>query len=480
MKNSSLTINELKKTGAVYDKFIDDWNFYGKAFKAGKTFIEEVLFKHPRETEGNYTNRLAEAINFPYSTNIVSIYNYFLTEKKAIREISSTIADRADWQGFKANCDLYGTNFDVFLNDAQKLSGAYGVTGILIDMPPGIFPVDENIYAYLSVFTPNNILDWTFERDFETRKPILTYLKLRESSRVYLVWYRDKWERYQLDKDLSSIEKYSYGENRLGEVPFVFLPNIKDHEYFYLGISDIVDASLVNASIIRVLSMGNEIMKLAGFPMLRFPFQNENNYLEDANESEEIVVGEDSVLQFDPDAKNGKPDWLESPIEGSIESILKWIDRLTEEMYRAVNLAGLHQNRDKAQTKSATYLRYQFQQTNAVLSKKADTLVEAEKQIYCFWGKWHGIDNILGEMSISRIKEFSIDALQIELENMIVSMSAVMSDHFKNKMQRRIAKYTFPDLTDTDLTIIENEVKESLENGQVFEGVKTDVVLASD
>jgi len=462
MDEDTLTIKQLQETGAVYDKFIADWLFYGKAFKAGKTFIEEVVFQHPSETDANYAIRLKEAFNFPYCQNIVSIYNYFLTEKKAIREIPNDVAERLDWQKFQENCDLYGTNLDSFLNDTQKLAGTYGVAGVLIDMPPGEFDENSDVYAYLSSFTPNNILDWTFERDFETRKPVLTYLKLRESNRVYLIWTPEKWERYQLDAQLGSIEKYTWGENRLREVPFVFLPNIRDHEYFYLGSSDIVDASLVNGALTRVLSMGNEVMKLAGFPMLLYPYQDENVHLEDSSDTEEIVVGESSVLQFDPDVKNGKPAWLESPVGSSIEAILKWMDRLTEEMYRSVNLGGLHQNRDKAQTKSAVYLRYQFQQTNSVLSKKADALVESEKQIYYLWGKWQGIDNILENMSITRIKEFSIDALQVELENMIKSMESVMSDHFKTKMQKRIAKYTFPDLTNADLNIMKDEIEAKL------------------
>ena len=482
MTTEQLTPEQLKKTGALYDLFISDWLFYGKAFKAGKTFIEEVVFQHPSESNTNYARRLSEAFNFPYCQNIVSIYNYFLTEKKAIREIDAEIEDREDWQAFQKNCDFYGTNFDFFINNTQKLSGIYGTAGVLIDMQSGNFSENDNEYAYLSAFTPNNILDWTFERDFKTRRPVLTYLKLREDDNSYLIWTPERWERYRLgikkkteydiakersegtystEPDHEVVIARDVGINRLREVPFVFLPNIRSSEYFYLGDSDITDASLVNGAIVRVLSMGNEVMKMAGFPMLLYPFQSENQYIED-NSSDEVIVAEDSVLQFDPDAKNGKPAWLESPVEASIDSILKWIDRLAEEMYRAANLAGLHQNRDKAQTKSGTYLRYQFQQTNSVLSKKADALVEAEQRIYYFWGKWQGIENIEDKISVARVKHFSIDAMQVELQNMIDSMAAVLSDTYKKKIQTRIAKQTYPDLTETDISNIQSEIETEL------------------
>lgn len=463
MKTERLTVAKLKETGKVYDRFISEWEFFGKAFRAGKKFIEEVLTPHERESKENYTTRVKEAFNFPYCNNIVSIYNYFLTEKKVMREVQPELEEQPEWQDFQKNCDLYGTNMDEFIGEAQKLSGAYGTAGILVDMPPGKHEKGSGVYAYLSSYTPNNILKWTFERDFKTRRPRLTYLKLRESDQVYLVWTPEYWQRYQLDDDLNRIEAFECGDNRLGEIPFVFLPNIKDSRYFYLGVSDIADAAYVNAAIVRALSMGNEIMKLAGFPMLLYPLESENAFLEENNsDSDEVVVGEDAVLPFDPDAKHPHPKWLESPVEPSINALLAWLDRLTEEMYRACNLAGLHQNRDKAQTKSTTYLRYQFQQTNAVLSKKAEAMMEAELMIYYFWGKWQGIDNILELVTVSRIKEFSIDAMQVELENMIKSMEAVLSKHFKNKMQRRIAKHAFPDLTQDDLNKMKDEIKEEL------------------
>lgn len=461
-----MTVEELKELGTIHKKFLENWLFFGKAYKAGKTFIDEVLVKHERESTENFTARIKEAFNFPYCQNIVSIYNFFLTEKNAIREVSKEILEREDWAEFQKNCDLYGTNFDSFLNNSQKLAGAYGVSGILIDMPPGDRKDGDGSYAYLSAYSPLNILDWTYERDFKTRRPRLTYLKLRESARIYLVWTPTHWQRYEIADDGTGekVINWQTGVNALGEIPFVFLPNVKNDEYHYLGNSDIEDASLVNAAVTRTLSMGNEVMKLAGFPMLLYPYGDEQRVTaeEESGSTEEIRVGADAVMQFDPDAKDGKPSWLESPVEPTINAILTWIDRLTEEMYRSVNLAGLHQNRDKAQTKSEVYLRYQFQQTNSVLSKKAESLIEAEIGIYRFWAMWQGIENIEDEISVSRIKTFSIDALQIELTNMIESMGAVMSDHFKTKMMKRIAKHTFPDLTESDLKTMEDEITAAL------------------
>jgi len=460
-----MRIAELKKTGIIHDMFVSDWLFYGKAFKAGRPFIRETLFKHGSETDANYKIRFKEAINFPYCKNIVNIYNYFLTEKPAIREIHKSISKRPDWVNFGKNCDFYGSDFDSFLNESQKLSGAYGAVGILVDHPPGEFAKDDELARpYLSLYTPNNILDWTYERDFISGRPKLTYLKLKEGERTYLIWTSEKWHKIRLSKNLATIEEENEGENRLGEIPFVFLPNVKDTSYPYLGVSDIEDASYVNGAIIRTLSMGSEVMKMAGFPMLLLPYQSDNQFLEDDETEDEVIISEDTVLQFDPDARNGKPAWLETPIEASIDSIIKYLDHLCSEMYMSCNLSGLRKEKEKSQTKSATYLRFEFNQTNAVLAKKAESMVEAERRIYYFFAKWRNIDaeEMEERVTVHRVEEFSIDALETELENMIKSTENVMSDLFKTKMQKRIAKRTYPDLNATEMEAIEKEITASL------------------
>jgi len=238
-----MDIKELKKTGTIHDLFIAEWLFFGKAFRAGKDFIREAITQHPSETKDNYDIRLAEGFNFPYCQNIVTIYNHFLTEKPAIREIDKKIADNPQWQRFQKNCDLFGTGFETYIDESQKLAGAYGTIGILVDYPSGEFSKKDIVAPYLSAYTPNNILDWEFERDLQSGIPKLTYLKLKESNRIYLIWTPEKWEKYKTSPDGEDIIEEVSGENRLEEVPFVFFPNIKDSVYPYLGVSDIADAS---------------------------------------------------------------------------------------------------------------------------------------------------------------------------------------------------------------------------------------------
>ncbi len=101
-------------------------------------------------------------------------------------------------------------------------------------------------------------------------------------------------------------------------------------------------------------------------------------------------------------------------------------------------------------------------------------MTEAERQIYQLWGKWQGIDDISELVTVNRIKKFSVDALQVELKSMIDSANSVMSNYFKNKMQRKIARHTFPELSNADLEIIKKEIDDCLNKQEYGNGVNND------
>jgi hypothetical protein len=118
------------------------------------------------------------------------------------------------------------------------------------------------------------------------------------------------------------------------------MPNIKNLTKPYIGVSDIVDISRIVASIIRNLSSGEEMIKFAGFPMMRKPMRWEGE------EGQTDETGHQAVQEFDPEwGEAGKPDWMESVILEPIEATLKWIDRKVDEIYRVAHLSGVHGQR---------------------------------------------------------------------------------------------------------------------------------------
>jgi len=331
-----MNLDELQKTHSLYNENIKDWAFYTLAYEGGRPFIDYALQRHQRESPSNWKSRQDEGICFNYSSIIIDLFNFYLTEKPAVRDLGLLKNDPL-FKMFLKDCDLENTNFDVFLNESQKMAAISGAVGILIDKPNSrnkILKDDitQGIYPYCAPFTLPNILDWQHERDPITNRPVLTYLKLLDYDNRYLLWWQDHWEIWELPlngpsqfrvhrhTDTSDYtpkpgdNKYANqpgqpypqgnkseepimvddGDNPLGEIPFIWFQNIKSVINKYIGVSDIKEIARITASLVRNISYGEEVIKFAGFPQARRPMVREGSEIN--NEA-----GVTAILEFDPE-----------------------------------------------------------------------------------------------------------------------------------------------------------------------------------
>jgi len=450
--------SELLTTNKTYNDNIDTWNFLLSAYNGGKSFINSVLTKHERETSKNWASRAEEGLLYNYSAVVIDLYSFYLTEKSPHRDLGKLQKDTL-WNMFIKDCDLYGTDFDVFINEAQKIAAACGSVGVLIDKASAsavtrASAIKQKIYPYCSLYTLPNILDWIHTRDPITNRPQLTYIKLRDYyDGRYILWWENKWEVWKLGDDDKPVMINS-GENVLGEIPFVWLVNIRNPQDPYIGVSDIKDISLICASIARNISCGEEVIKYAGFPMMRKPMRQEGE-----EETQSDVVGQQAVLEFNPEqGEPGKPDWLEAPISEPITAILDWINKKISEVFRMAHLSGIYAHEKSDQVRSGVAIRYEFQQLTRVLAKKSENLTEAERRIISLWLKWQNQEDLFNPIVINRTKDFSVDDLSQSLENNLIAKNIVRSLKFYKELQKVIARKTLPDLPDTDMDEIAKEI----------------------
>lgn len=470
---------ELEKKHPIHTESYGSWEFYRMAYDGGRDFVENSLTRHSLESEKNHGLRITEGICFNYSSAIVDLFSFYLTERSPQRHLKG-LEDDAQWKMFEKDADLVGTDFDTYLNNTQKVSSVYGSVGVLVSKANLKTQnvqqeIDNGIYPYCSTYTLSNIYDWRFERDKINNRPVLVYLKLKEAEPGrFTVWGKDRWEVWELPEGDSLTEPLTggliagkaknakekatlvnSGPNSLNEIPFVWMPNIKNIYNAYIGISDIREISYITGSIIRNLSHGEEVIKFAGFPMLRVPMRKEG----DDSDPEE-KVGQRAVKEFYPDMPHSKPDWMEAAISEPIDAVLKWIDRKVDETYRIAHLSGVHgQRKSNNEVSSGLALRYEFQQLNSVLLQKSSNMLESELNIIRLWLKWQGKEDLFKEMEITRSLHFSIDDLSINLENIISTMNTVQSDTFARRAQKQLAKIALPDLSDTDTKLIEKEIE---------------------
>jgi len=450
-------IDDLKKTHELYDINILEWNFRKLAYDGGLAFIEEVLHQHTREEDESFKTRVDEAYGFNYCSSVINLLNFFLCSTPPQRE-PGPLAQREDYESFMLNCDRYGTDFNFFLTESQKISAVFSTVGILVDKPSGEHEIETpTVHPYLALYTPPNILDWAFEKESNSNTYQLSFVKLRDDFHNYIIWEKDQWQVYETDTEETTILNIKKGPNPLGLVPFVWMPNIRTIQHPYIGMSDIVDVTRINAALIRGLSECEQTFKYCAFPMLRMPDELDRPEMDD--DVGETVVGRDAVLPFNPEYSNGKPDWLETDVLNPVRAHLEWMDRMVDEAYRSVLLSSMLAQRDKAQTKSGALLRAEYTQLNSVLSKKANSMIETERQIIKLFCKWQDCEGLYKDYSISPTRQFSIDDLQTELEYTFNAVDKLGSKTFKYEAFKRIANELLPNIPTTTFDKIEKELE---------------------
>lgn len=483
----ALTTSALQETHEVYQEYKDEWTFLQAAYNGAKDLIAYgAIIRHERESKVNYDRRIDEAYGFSYSRSIVELFNFYLFKENVKRDLGN-LADDELWALFVKDCNLEADEFDEFLLNAGKSASIQGQCGILVDKPnvttdTKADDIDKEIYPYVSLYKSLAILDWKYERD-EFNKPTLTYLKLRDDDDLYRIWYPDRWEVWE-EPDLESGEStttytrtspsspeakfmgkkrtgkgqanlINSGENPLGEIPWIWLYNVKTGERG-VGHPDISDIARIDASIMRNLSEIEEVITFGAFPMMRKPQVESGHSLLGSDE-----VGMAAILEFDPDNPSSKPDWLEAAVSEPIDAILKVIAKKIEEIYRTSNAGGMASMEISTQAKSGTALKAEFQLLNAKLVAKGILLEKAEMEIIRFWLAWHNQKEWFVDVTIERADTYEVENLAQNLENILTSKSIVTSSEtFKKKIEKKTVRLMLPGEADEVFAEIDKEIDE--------------------
>ena len=450
-----LNKEQIEHKHPLYDHLEDRWKFWNAAYDGIDALIQwGVIKKNDRESQGNFEARKDKAYGFNYSRSVTNIFSHYLNQKQPARELG-TLADDAAWLEFQDDCDLCGNSFDVFLNQQDKNASIQGFVGILVDKP--MIQVEtkadelaQKLYPYITVYHPADIWDWKYKTNEQTGRPFLDFLKLVDSEGHIRIWTQTEWAVYEWNDDKKEYEEISAGSHELKEIPFVFLENIKNRKHRNIGVSDISDIARIDASIIRNLSQGEEVIDYAAFPMMRKPMRQVNNTQPDE-------VGVSGLLEFDPTMPESKPDWLAAEVQAPITAILTWIDKKVQEVYRCAGIAALR-SLDTGPAKSGVALKQEFQELNATLCSKADNLDEAEEMIIWFWLLWQNNGTEYANIKVQRPKDFSIVDLVTDLANALTSTTVVKSDTFKKQLQKNIARAMLDGESDDLFAVIDDEI----------------------
>lgn len=376
-------------THPEYDSNEAKWEFYVRSYMGGQAYQDgQYLTRYISETTEDYGRRIDLTPLDNHCKNIVHIYSSFLWRVAPTRAYNS-LQNNVALEPFLKDADLDGRSFNAFIRECQVWSSVYGHVWIMMDKPKSTAgtkaeELEQDIRPYVTMFTPENVLDWEYERTKSGRFEI-SYLKVRESvirvdetttESYYRVWYKDKVELWQSTNDLDKLVETD--ENVLGRIPAVFLPANRS-VVRGIGISDISDASYMQRAIYQELSEIEQLIRISNHPTLVKSFNTDAS------------AGAGSIINMPDDMDASLKPFQLQPSGQNLDAVRASIQDKIQAINRMSHMGAVRGT--EAMTMSGVAMQTEFQMLNAKLAEKADILELAEEQLWSLFCEWQDITN---------------------------------------------------------------------------------------
>ena len=431
----------LVKLHPDYERKMNDWNFHYRSYLGGQDYENGYfLHRYILETEEEYLKRAEFTPLDNHCRNVVQIYSSFLFRVPPTRNFGSLTGD-PQLQQFLMDADFDGRQYNNVIREAQVNASIYGTCWLIVDKPNSnaktrAEELSQDIRPYISVYTPENVTNWKYERASNGRY-YLTSLTVVEDmmgkDAIVKVWTMEdittyKVEEFTIGYATKKPTKIDEQENALGKIPAVVLYNQRTSKKG-IGISDLSDVADLQKSIYNDYSEIEQLIRLSNHPSLvKTP-------------NVEASAGAGSIIEMPEDLAPELKPYIIQPSSQSLESIMKTIQTKVDAINRITHM-GAVRGTEKT-VNSGIALQTEFQLLNARLSEKADYLQNTEEQIFDLYAKWQGttFDGEIFYPESFDLRDFSADLQFLQQ----AKASGVISDTFIKEVDKQIARAVVDD-----------------------------------
>ena len=438
-----------------YQEKISDWAFHYRSYTGGQDYQNGFLLnRYVLETDEEYMKRAENTPIDNHCKNVVQIYSSFLFRVPPTRDYGSLDNDPAV-ENFIKDADLDGRSFNNVIKEMQINASIYGTCWAIIDKPKIVTKtraeeLQQDIRPYISLYTPENVLNWNYERLLNGRFYLTSLRLVEEATEDYAivkVWSLEDICTYVVE-DFN--KPYAEGKvklideipNTLGEIPAVVLYNQKSQRRG-IGISDLNDVAELQKSIYNDYSEIEQLIRLSNHPSLvKTP-------------NVEASAGAGSIIEIPEDLSADLKPYIIQPSSQSLEGIMKVISMKVDAINRITHMGAVRNT--KSQISSGVALRTEFELLNARLAEKADYLQNTEEQIWSLFAKWQ---NKVFDGEIIYPETFDLRDYSEDLEYLQrAKASGVKSNTFIKEIDKQIARAVIDD--DEQIKTIDNEIDSS-------------------
>lgn len=293
------------------------------------------------------------------------------------------LSDDPSVTNFLKDADLDGRSFDAVMREISAYASVYGHVYVLLDKPPSVAAtraeeLNQGIRPYVSIVTPENVLDWSYER-LPSGYYNLTYLKIFEGHYdgidIIRKYKPDSIEVWEIGgEDANMRENFV---NPLGRIPAIVVYGQRG-PIRGIGVSDVGDVADMGRSIYQELSEVEQLGRLTNHPSLI------------KTASTAAGAGAGSIIQMPEDLQPELKPYLLQPDGASLEGFLESMKHKILSIDRMSHMGGIRSI--ESRRLSGVALSVEFQLLNARLAAKADELEHAEEQIWRLYAQWQGIN----------------------------------------------------------------------------------------
>ncbi len=449
------TRDQAIETHKDYQETINNWEYYIRSYNGGYDYmVGQYLSRYNLELDNEFNQRLANTPCDNHCRNIIQIYSSFLFRVRPSRDFGS-MEDEASLESFLKDADLEGNNLNTVIKHAQNYASIYGHCFMILDKPniqteTKAQELDQDIRPYVSIVTPENVLDWNFERQ-PNGKYELNYLKIREevdkeNGQYLRMWYPDRIDTvYMPDREEPKL--IDTVPNMIGKIPAVILYNSKSHKRG-IGQSDLTDIADLQKSIYNEYSEMEQLIRLTNHPSLvKTPSVNAS-------------AGAGAVIEMPDEMEPNLKPYLLQPSGASLTAIMDSINNKVESINRIAHTGAVRTT--KTQVSSGVALQTEFELLNARLSEKADNLQLAEEQLFNLYAMFQNatFDGEINYPDSFNIRDYASDLLFYQQAKAVGVESATLS----KEIDKEIARAVVDD--DEKLNIIFDEIDVKSEVGE--------------
>lgn len=457
-----------------YTEKKDHWEFLEDTYEGGREWFEDNIFRYVKEGDKEFAERKRRAYRFNHTREVVDLLNKYLFRQNITRnDVDAPESVKEFWKKTTRN----GLGISDFSRQISRASSTFGRIAIVIDSN---VPAGQNIsraeakkngygtYGY--IVRPTHLLDYSFDDRGDLNWALIQETYRDDSDPLsgeasdmkarWRLWTKAEWmliEEESVGKGKKKRLKVSKrGEHGLGVCPVIIHDNIiTDEEWCSQALID--DIAYLDRAVANYLSNLDAIIQDQTFSQLAMPAQGlmpgEDNY------NKMLEMGTKRVFLFD--GEGGSVPMYISPDVKQAQVIVTTIQKIINEIYHTVGLAGERTKEDNAvgiDNSSGVAKAYDFERVNSLLAAKADALQITENRIAKLVAKWNS-DDIEDDL-VSYPDDFDTRGLYDEFDIAARLLLIEAPDEVRREQMSQVIHKLFPQASKEVKKRFEESLKE--------------------